>query len=181
MNKLKATLLTLALLTGMTASPEFAQYQNSTKICAESESGSAVFEYVQDEYTLNYTINGNEAAICSCLCTDMYQPAYMREYISKLEIPEKIDGYTVTEICDNALENIMFKELSLPETIRKFGSNSLGNISYIKLDTFTFPRDTEEIGDNVFSCLYASKIVIPAKVSSISKLTTFLTSSNSLT
>ena len=169
MNKLKATLLALALLTGMTASPEFAAYQNSTKICAESEDSSSVFEYVQDEYTLIYSTNGNEATICSCTCKDKNLPIYMRDYISKLEIPEKIDGYTVTEIGDDALEGIMYKELSLPETIRKLGNNSLGSNSYSELDTFTFPRDTEEIGDNVFSGLYASKIVIPAKVSSISK------------
>ena len=169
MNKLKATLLSLALLVGMAAQPEFVHYENYSKIYAEASDSASVLKYVTDEYTLDYTVNGNEAKIVLCTDKDIDRPIYERNWITNLEIPEKIDGYTVTEIGDNALRNSMYKKLTLPDTIRKLGNYSLGSNSFSYDETFTFPRDTEEIGDHVITDMYAKKIVIPAKVSSISR------------
>lgn len=170
MNKITAALAALAILTGVTASPEYAAYFNDTQICADAVNSGSTFEYKTENYTLLYSVNGSEASIVSCKTPDKGREIWERTMLKCLEVPEKIDSYTVTEICSNAFNDIMYHNLVLPDTIRKIGNNALG--SYEPDDykiEFSFPRDTEEIGDSVFTYIYASKMFIPAKVSKISK------------
>ncbi len=168
MKSITAIITAFSLLAASISSPEFFGHQNCISIYAETNSSTSVYEYITDDYKLLYRVNGKEATIHYCNYTNSYMPAESRQMILNLEIPEKINGYTVTEINDSALDGILYKNLILPDTIKRIGNKALGSYTYAP-DTFTFPRDTEEIGDNVFSTLNSDKIVLPANVRSISK------------
>ena len=74
---------------------------------------------------LHYEAEGN----FSYLGDDTTKTAAIYVYLNKkatdVTIPETIDGYTVTEICDDAfrdLENL--KKVTLPDTVTKIGNHA---------------------------------------------------------
>ena len=91
---------------------------------------SAAHSYGQDNDTWIYDINSD--AVTVTLTGSAAEPN------SYLEIPKKIDGYTVTKIGESAFKGKGLVKLRLPETIESIGSNSFADNN---LDAVFFEGD----------------------------------------
>lgn len=65
-----------------------------------------------------------------------------------LAIPYSIDGYTVTEIADNALESDIITDIIIPSTVNKIGWFSFEKCSALK--SVTIPSSVQSIGYSAF-------------------------------
>ena len=77
----------------------------------------------------------------------------------QVEVPEEIDGMTVSEIGDYAFANTKITRLSLPPSIRRLGRYALYNCSH--LTKFSFPGSIRDIGAGAFTgCHHIKKLCI---------------------
>ncbi len=140
------------------------------QLSAETASGSEEFKYVQDDLTILYSVENGEVIINKCMNSNLNLPEWMKYKVDAVNIPETIDGCPVTVINDYAISELNYPELSLPDTIRQIGNHALGSYLPKDADTvFTFPKNTEEIGDYPFTRFSGKKIIIPEKTSKLSK------------
>ncbi|MCR5652341.1 MAG: leucine-rich repeat domain-containing protein, partial [Ruminococcus sp.] len=86
---------------------------------------------------------------------------------SFLDIPSKIEGHTVTEIGDEAFEDILcFKKVNIPDSVTIIGDSAFEGCS--RLETITIPDGVAEIGDDVFKyCSSLKSVEIPETVTEI--------------
>ena len=81
-----------------------------------------------------YTIKNSEAIVVGYSGTD-----------TSLNIPNEINGYSVTEVEDNAFaECTTLTEVKLPYSIKTIGSGTFANCT--KLKSINIPYNTNEIG-----------------------------------
>ena len=82
----------------------------------------------------------------------------------KVEVPEKMDDYTVTEIGENAFQHCYsIEQLVLPDSIKKIGRYSFDEC--FALEKITFSKNLEVIGGSAFGlCESLKQIVIPDSV-----------------
>ena len=126
---------------------------------ATEESTEEVITYTCGDY--EYTLNeNNEAIIIAYIGT-----------ATELEIPEKLDGYTVVEIGDSAFSWLYLEEkilsVDIPDTVIKIGSSAFAynNMSKgVKLS-----KNVKEIGGRAFAgCDGLTYIEIPQTVEATS-------------
>lgn len=119
-----------------------------------------------------YSVNGDQKTITITQYISI-------EGITKLEIPKEIDGYTVTDIGNNAFQQLHhIREISIPNTVITIGNeafyyndqvvklkigNSVKNIgdgafaSMKSLEYIYIPKSVENIGSNILG--YSVKLV----------------------
>lgn len=77
----------------------------------------------------------------------------------QVEVPEEIDGMTVSEIGDYAFANTKITQLTLPPSIGRLGRYALYNCSH--LTKFSFPGSIRDIGAGAFTgCHHIKKLRI---------------------
>lgn len=83
---------------------------------------------------------------------------------SQIEVPEKIDGYTVTTIGNNAFKNnTQLKSIKLPDTINDIGVSAFQNTGLVSFDV---PENVTNISMNTFAdCINLEKINLSDNVS----------------
>ncbi|MDE7364664.1 MAG: leucine-rich repeat protein [Ruminococcus sp.] len=83
---------------------------------------------------------------------------------SHIEVPEKIDGYTVTEIGNYAFrDNTQLKSIKLPDTINDIGTSAFQNTGLVSFDV---PENVTSIHTNTFAdCINLEKINLSDNVS----------------
>lgn len=86
-----------------------------------------------------------------------------------VEIPENVNGYTVTGVGEYAFMFCSIKSIQLPNTI-----TSIGNCSFWfcgKLENVVFPNHLEYIGEQAFNyCEKLKNVIIPGSVKEISRM-----------
>lgn len=79
--------------------------------------------------------------------------------LPQIEVPEEIDGMTVSEIGDYAFANTKITQLTLPPSIGRLGRYALYNCSH--LTKFSFPGSIRDIGAGAFTgCHHIKKLRI---------------------
>lgn len=97
---------------------------------------SATTSYTQDFYT--YTISNNEITITACNSNN-----------TNIIIPEKINGYNVTNLADYAFANCTStKKITMPDSIINIGSYAFDNCS--NLESIIFSKNIKHVGYNAF-------------------------------
>ena len=86
---------------------------------------------------------------------------------SELDVPNEIDGYTVTGIGDGAFfENVNLTDVTIPDSVTYIGHGAFFECSGLK--NITFPESLTSIGESAFDgCTGLKEIEIPANVTSI--------------
>lgn len=81
--------------------------------------------------------------------------------VSKITIPDTIDGYTVVEIDKNAFENnTVFRSVSIPDSVTKI--NEMAFKGCTNLSDISLSKNVTEIGYSAFeNCISLSSIYIP--------------------
>ncbi len=93
-----------------------------------------------------------------------YDTAYMGAD-KKVVIPERIDGYPVTEIDEAAFYNKAVQTVVFPSTLKKIGKNAF---CYSDLRSFSFTgNETVEVGEAAFSETSMEEIIVPANMKDI--------------
>lgn len=84
--------------------------------------------------------------------------------VGDIEIPEKIDGYTVTEIGEGAFWSVAgMTSIKLPDTVRSIGRIAFSDCFALK--TIDFGHNLKTIGDSAFvGCEALEKVEIPYSV-----------------
>ena len=96
-----------------------------------------------------------------------YDTAYMGAD-KKVVIPERIDGYPVTEIDEAAFYNEGVQTVVFPSTLKKIGKQAF---MYSDLRSFSFTGDeTVEVGEAAFANTSMEEIVVPANIKNISSV-----------
>lgn len=111
-----------------------------------------------------YNIVNGEAEVT--YKTNWYTQTY---YQKNVNIPEIVNGYTVTKIGEYAFSDSNVEYLTLPNTIREIGKSAFSNC-ILQQKTFHFPDSLEEIADNGFSTPagpYVDTIYLNAKLRKI--------------
>ncbi|MBO5420737.1 MAG: leucine-rich repeat protein [Clostridia bacterium] len=116
--------------------------------------------YNGGEYT--YSLSENKATI-----TDYSYHYEDPDLTDSIVIPEKLDGYTVVAIADNAFEELdYFKSIKLADTIETIGNNAFRDCT--ELEEVVLSKNLKSIGEYAFaSCEELKSIDIPASVESI--------------
>lgn len=83
---------------------------------------------------------------------------------SHIEVPEKIDGYTVTEIGNYVFkDNTQLKSIKLPDTINDIGISAFQNTGLVSFDV---PENVTNIHTNTFAdCINLEKINLSDNIS----------------
>jgi hypothetical protein len=97
------------------------------------------------------------------------------EYISRLIIPDTLEGKRVTRIGDSAFENRYLSELILPQHLTHIGNNAFSSVG--SLSSLTIPGKVREIGMNAFQNCAISSLTLRADLETIGA---YAFSSNSL-
>lgn len=85
-----------------------------------------------------------------------------------LTIPSEIDGYTVTEIGNEAFDgNTNLTSVTIPDTVTRISSNAFQICE--NLTSVTIPNSVTYIGENAFANTDLSSLTIPASVTEIGK------------
>ncbi|MDE6519385.1 MAG: leucine-rich repeat protein [Ruminococcus sp.] len=110
----------------------------------------------EEEITYNemtFSVYEKELLLISYSGTDSY-----------IEVPEKIDGYTVTEIGNYAFrDNTQLKSIKLPDTINDIGISAFQNTGLVSFDV---PENVTSIHTNTFAdCINLEKINLSDNVS----------------
>ena len=93
-----------------------------------------------------------------------YDIAYMGAD-KKVVIPEKIDGYPVTEIDTAAFYGEAIQTVVFPSTLKKIGKQAF---DYSALESFSFTgKETVEVGEWAFGNTAMKTIVVPANIKNI--------------
>ena len=74
-------------------------------------------------------------------------PYVSTELTGSYSIPEKIDGYTVTEIGDYAFRYTQIRQITIPRTVTSIGNRAFANS---KLHEIKLEKNIEKIGNNAF-------------------------------
>ena len=94
--------------------------------------------------------------------------ASIGNYVGKetnLTIPEKIDGYTITEIDEAAFYKNGVQTVVFPSTLKKIGKQAF---QYSDLRSFSFTGDeTVEVREGAFADTSMKEIVVPANIKNI--------------
>lgn len=97
--------------------------------------------------------------------------------LSIISIPEKIAGYTITAIADNAFRNNEEVEsVTLPDTVEKIGAYAFSGrradpVVYGKIKTIKWPKNLKYIGEQAFSCQTAlEEVTLPYGVETVSTM-----------
>lgn len=107
-------------------------------------------------YALKLNYNGT-LSVTKCTAPDS----------TELILPEKINGFTVTEIADRAFYEASLETLSLPDSLQRIGDSAFACCFGLTGD-IVLPESVVEIGDTAFSaCDNIQSIAIPAGVTSI--------------
>lgn len=117
--------------------------------------------------------------------------AYITGYSGEefnIEIPERIDGYTITEISDSAFRDSEVNSVSLPSSIEQIGNHAFRNCPFLStvelgsvkaignsafrqcpiLTTVTLPETCTYLGESAFSeCTSLVSVNIPSKVTEL--------------
>ena len=112
----------------------------------------------EEEITYNgmtFVVYEQELALISYSGTD-----------SQIEVPEKIDGCTVTAIANNAFkDNTQLKSIKLPDTINDIGTSAFQNTGLVSFDV---PKNVTTINRNTFAdCINLEKINLSDNISYI--------------
>lgn len=84
---------------------------------------------------------------------------------TNITIPEKINGYTITEIEEAAFYNRAVQTVVFPSTLKKIGKQAF---MYSDLRSFSFTGDeTVEVGEAAFANTSMEEIVVPANIKEI--------------
>lgn len=84
---------------------------------------------------------------------------------TNITIPEKINGYTITEIEEAAFYNRAVQAVVFPSTLKKIGKQAF---MYSDLRSFSFTGDeTVEVGEAAFANTSMEEIVVPANIKEI--------------
>ncbi|MBR2030425.1 MAG: leucine-rich repeat protein, partial [Clostridia bacterium] len=85
-----------------------------------------------------------------------------------VDIPEQIDGYTVTQIANGVFETSAITSIAIHASITKIGANAFANCTQLQSVVFDENSNLNIIGDYAFSgCTSLSEIVIPQNVTTI--------------
>lgn len=140
----------------ITDSPYYKMEDNQTvtiKVVVE-EGDVSVF----DESQLSYTLNSDNTATITGY-------SGMAENI---RIPQKLDGYVVSAIADNAfINNKALVTLYIPDTVKSIGNSSFkGNTSLVQV---TFNEGITDIGEYAFSDTALTNVTLPKSLENIGK------------
>ncbi|MFC4598067.1 leucine-rich repeat protein [Cohnella hongkongensis] len=83
---------------------------------------------------------------------------------SDVVIPEKIDGYVVTEIGTGAFANLELTGVSIPDTVTNISMNAFSNNL---LTAVTLPKDLKSIGYYAFTENQLAQIILPDGLTSV--------------
>ena len=90
-------------------------------------------------------------------------------YDVELNVPSKIDGYTVTSV--EGIDTTKTKKIVLPDTVTTIGDSAFAaydNFSYSVLEEITLPKNLKTIDDSAFKNCYGLKSIdIPESVTKI--------------
>lgn len=104
---------------------------------------------------LKYRIENDEVSITGCA-----------NYISDINIPDKIEGYPVTKISDSAFYKCQSKSVVIPSSVRRIGDHAFASSTMLK--SVIIPEGVSYIGPSAFYyCVGLESIVIPTSVQSI--------------
>lgn len=83
-----------------------------------------------------------------------------------IDIPENIEGYLVTEICDGAIEeNFRLESITIPSSVKVIGSNAF---AFCRLTEINIPDSVREIGCGIFNgCVGLSNVKISSSIRKI--------------
>jgi hypothetical protein len=88
---------------------------------------------------------------------------------TEVEIPENVNGYTVTEVGEYAFKLKSIKSIKIPNTTNKIGNNSFWLCK--NLENVVLSNQLEYIGEQAFSyCEKLKDVVIPTSVKDIGRL-----------
>lgn len=87
--------------------------------------------------------------------------------VDKVEIPEKLDGYTVVSISDEAFKgNTSFTSLTMPDTITSIGKSAFEGCSRLK--SVTISMSLQELWNKAFAnCTSLASVNIPKSLTTI--------------
>lgn len=108
------------------------------------------------EYEIN--VDGETCTITGLgTCTDV-----------NINIPQVLDGYTVTAISPHAFADSEIKSIRLPDTITKIGRNAFSGCT--KLQSINIPSGVSVIEDYTFeNCLELKEILLPEGITKINQ------------
>ena len=113
-------------------------------------------EPIVDTIEYAYRVVGGKAVITG-LKTELTMEDRYYTGVS-LNIPASIDGYTVTEIADDAFDGnsdyFLIREITIPDTVERIGYNAFFNHSVTESSVINIPASVEEIADYAFSYLW---------------------------
>lgn len=111
----------------------FNSFSNSSKIeiISEQEKTCRIVAEIQDD-------NQGPTKILPFINADL---------TGSYSIPEKIDGYTVTEIGDYAFQYTQIRQIIIPKTVKSIGNRAFANS---KLHDITIEKNIETIGHKAF-------------------------------
>ena len=139
-----------------------------------------------DTVQWQYVKNGDNSVMLTGYDRDGVQPERV------ITLPDKLGGYPVTEICNNAFADAKFREVTIPASVKKIGnwafsSNTnltkvtvlgdaaLGNMVFYfckNLETVQLSNGVTDLGDLTFvGCLKLKSVNLPAKLKRIGNQT----------
>ena len=135
MNKKKSfwSFLTIMLVTLMIMLPQLANAKDGDKIIVKTD----------DNFTLTYRV------ISEAEKTVELYDIYPRRTIVSLNIPETVNGYTVTVLGSVFYYNNELGHVSLPSTLKSIGALAFEGCS--SLTKISLPEGLTEIGHSAFS------------------------------
>ena len=145
MNKKIAFLLSLTLIGTCAAPLSQAGVFNNTAIVASAATPATSF---------NYTISGNNVTITSYKGT-----------ATAVDIPEKINGKTVTKIGDHAFSSKSIQSVIIPDTVTSLGNYSFYNCKKLKKVTLSKNLVSSYSGGYLFYLSPVTEVVVNGKMS----------------
>lgn len=120
----------------------------------------AVAVHAVDPVTFEGVVYTPDPVTMTCELTDGTQPYF--EYVN---IPETVEGYTVTSIAADAFQNADVAGITMPNTVTSIGD---GAFSGSLIEEITLSENLKTIPNSTFSdCIRLSRVVIPEGVESL--------------
>lgn len=104
------------------------------------------YEATKEDDILYQVINGNECRVSA-----------NSDYFLNLNIPEKINGYKVTEIAQNGFDNCTIYSITFPSTLKIIGDRAFQQV--VGLASVDIPSSVTSLGEQAFYCCFELKTV----------------------